>query len=37
MSNERYNRGWERLMDIDGEGGERVIDSLKDIAPDLGK
>ncbi|MGF6953451.1 4-carboxymuconolactone decarboxylase [Neobacillus sp. B4I6] len=37
MTNERYQRGWERLMEIDGEGGERVIKSLKDVAPDLGK
>lgn len=37
MSNERYQKGWERLMEIDGEGGKRVIESLKDIAPDLGK
>ncbi|MCL6604673.1 MAG: carboxymuconolactone decarboxylase family protein [Paenibacillus sp.] len=37
MSNERYTRGWEKLMQIDGEGGKRVIESMKDIAPDLGK
>jgi len=37
MSNERYERGWENLMRIDGEGGKRVIDSLQDIAPDLGR
>ncbi len=37
MSNERFQRGWERLMEIDGEGGERVINSLNEIAPDLGK
>lgn len=37
MSNERYQRGWQKLMEVDGEGGQRVIDSLKDIAPDLGK
>jgi 4-carboxymuconolactone decarboxylase len=37
MSNDRYQRGWGKLMEIDGEGGERVINSLKDIAPDLGK
>ena len=35
--NERYLRGWEKLKEIDGEAGQRVIDSLKDIAPDLGK
>ncbi|MDQ0196195.1 carboxymuconolactone decarboxylase family protein [Paenibacillus wynnii] len=37
MSNERYTRGWEKLMQIDGEGGKRVIESMRDIAPDLGK
>ncbi|XIG89288.1 carboxymuconolactone decarboxylase (plasmid) [Priestia aryabhattai] len=35
--NERYENGWEKLMEVDGEGGKRVIESLKDIAPDLGR
>ncbi|MDO6847966.1 carboxymuconolactone decarboxylase family protein [Priestia megaterium] len=35
--NERYENGWKMLMEVDGEGGKRVIESLKDIAPDLGK
>lgn len=35
--NEKYERGWEKLMQIDGEGGRQVIESLQDIAPDLGK
>jgi 4-carboxymuconolactone decarboxylase len=35
--NKRYEDGWEKLMEVDGEGGKRVIESLKDIAPDLGK
>ena len=35
--NERYRRGWEKLKEIDGEAGERVIESLKDIAPDFAK
>lgn len=34
---DRYKRGWEKLKEIDGEAGERVINSLKDISPDLGK
>jgi 4-carboxymuconolactone decarboxylase len=34
---ERFARGWERLMEVDAEGGERVIDSLRDVAPDLGR
>ncbi len=37
MSTERYDRGWEKLKEIDGEAGERVIDSLKDIAPDFAR
>ncbi len=37
MSEDRYKRGWERLKEIDGEAGERVIESLKDIAPDLAR
>ncbi len=37
MEHDRYQRGWEKLKKIDGEAGERVIESLKDIAPDLGR
>ncbi len=33
----RYQRGWAKLLEIDGEAGERVIESLKEIAPDLGR
>ena len=34
---ERFIKGWENLKEIDGEAGEKVIESLKDISPDLGK
>jgi 4-carboxymuconolactone decarboxylase len=34
---ERYRRGWERLIEVDPEGGPRVIESLQDVAPDLGR
>ena len=37
MSTERYARGWQKLQEIDGAAGERVIDSLKDIAPDFAR
>lgn len=37
MEEERYTRGWKKFKQIDGEAGEKVIESLKDIAPDLGK
>lgn len=35
--NERFERGWEKLREIDGEAGERVIASLADIAPDFAR
>jgi len=35
MKSERYTRGWEKLKKIDGHAGERVIEALQDIAPDL--
>lgn len=34
---DRYKQGWEKLKEIDGEAGEKVFNSLKDISPDLGK
>jgi 4-carboxymuconolactone decarboxylase len=34
---DRYNQGWEKLKEIDGEAGEKVVNGLKDISPDLGK
>lgn len=34
---ERFLRGWEKLKEIDGEAGEKVINSLQDISPDLSK
>lgn len=37
QAGERFERGWERLMEVDAAGGERVIESLQDIAPDLGR
>jgi 4-carboxymuconolactone decarboxylase len=37
MTTERYDRGWQKLQEIDGEAGPRVIDSLKDIAPDFAR
>ena len=36
-SNARYNRGWKKLQEIDGMAGQRVIDSLADIAPDFAR
>jgi 4-carboxymuconolactone decarboxylase len=33
---ERYERGLEMLHRIDGQAGQKVIDSLADVSPDLG-
>ncbi|MCU8045213.1 MULTISPECIES: carboxymuconolactone decarboxylase family protein [unclassified Shewanella] len=37
MSDQRYVQGLAKLTEIDGEAGEKVIRSLADICPDLGK
>ncbi|NHZ92820.1 carboxymuconolactone decarboxylase family protein [Massilia sp. CCM 8733] len=37
MDNDRYTRGWDKLREIDGEQGEKVIASLTGIAPDFGR
>lgn len=34
---ERYKRGWNKLQEIDGEAGEKVVNGLQDISPDLGR
>lgn len=36
-TNPRYHRGLEKLREIDGQAGERVIASLADIAPDFAR
>ena len=33
----RYQRGWAKLQEVDGDAGEKVIESLKDIAPDFAR
>ncbi len=37
MDQDRYARGLENLRTVDAEAGERVIKSLDNIAPDLGR
>ncbi|WP_339651612.1 carboxymuconolactone decarboxylase family protein [Halopseudomonas pelagia] len=37
MTQDRFEVGKARLAEIDGDAGERVIASLADIAPDLGR
>ena len=37
VNNERYERGWRKLQEIDGEAGTRVVESLATIAPDFAR
>jgi 4-carboxymuconolactone decarboxylase len=37
MHTPRYQQGWNRLRQVDAAAGERVIASLQDISPDLGR
>ncbi|MEW5737165.1 MAG: carboxymuconolactone decarboxylase family protein [Thermodesulfobacteriota bacterium] len=37
MSEDRYEKGWAKLREIAGEEGQKVVDGLKDVAPDLGR
>ena len=37
MEHTRFEKGMEQLIKIDGVGGENVIKSLEEIAPDVGK
>lgn len=36
-TNDRYARGWDKLKEIDGQAGERVIEALAPIAPDFAR
>jgi 4-carboxymuconolactone decarboxylase len=37
MTHSRYERGLAKLQEIDGDAGARVVDSLRDIAPDFAR
>jgi 4-carboxymuconolactone decarboxylase len=37
QENPRLTTGFAKLAEIDGEGGQKVIDALQDIAPDFGR
>lgn len=37
MNRNRYESGMQKLGEVDGHGGQAVVDSLADIAPDLGR
>ncbi len=33
----RYERGWKRLHELTGEHGERVMEGIRDVSPDLAR
>ncbi|WP_424356741.1 carboxymuconolactone decarboxylase family protein [Methanocella sp. MCL-LM] len=37
MENDRYERGKSLLMDINANNAEKLVESLKDVAPDMHK
>ncbi|MEX0550891.1 MULTISPECIES: carboxymuconolactone decarboxylase family protein [Raoultella] len=37
MTSERFTTGMEMLQRVDGKGGEAVVNSLSDIAPDFAR
>jgi 4-carboxymuconolactone decarboxylase len=37
MNINKYEIGWDLLKEVDSEAGEKVIESLSNIAPDLGR
>lgn len=37
IDDQRYARGWQKLKEIDGEAGERVLAALAPIAPDFAR
>ena len=37
MDDERYERGLKRLEELAGDRGERIIDGLRDVSPDLAR
>lgn len=34
---ERYTRGWDKLKEIDGEAGEKVVSGLQGTSPELAR
>lgn len=37
MNQDRYERGWKKLREINDEAAERLMENLKEITPDLGR
>jgi 4-carboxymuconolactone decarboxylase len=37
VTDERYERGWEKLQELAGKDGERVIETVRELSPDLAR
>jgi 4-carboxymuconolactone decarboxylase len=37
MQSEKFKKGLEKLKEIDGEAGENIIETLKEVSPDLAR
>ncbi len=37
MDNDRYRRGLERFREVDGKGGEKAVEDLKELVPEIGR
>ncbi len=37
LQDDRYARGWQKLKEVDDVAGERVVEAMADISPDLGR
>jgi 4-carboxymuconolactone decarboxylase len=37
VTDDRYDRGWEKLTELAGEQGARMVEGLKEVAPDLAR
>ena len=37
MTDERYERGWEKLQELAGKNGEHVIEMVRELSPDLAR
>lgn len=37
MIDDRYERGFEKFMAVDGKGGQKAVDDLEELVPELGR
>jgi 4-carboxymuconolactone decarboxylase len=37
LGEDRYERGWKRLQELAGDHGEKVIEGVADVSPDLAR